>query len=142
MIEEQAQVLSVDKDQAIIEIFHQSACGSCSQQGSCGTSSLSQLFGKRPTQFDIQVPQNTLKQGDVIVIGLNDLAYLKASMLIYFLPLLSLFIAALIADSFNATDVSVTVAAIAGLLAGFKWAQWVAQRAQGQLFPQFVRKLS
>lgn len=142
MIEEQAQVLQVENNQALIEIYQQSSCGSCSQQGSCGTSSLSQLFGKRPTQFSLDIPQNTLHQGDLIIVGLDEMAYLKASVLIYLIPLFCLFAAALIGGNLlSLNDFAVAVLAFMGLLLGFKWAQKLSAQSNRQLTPQFVKKI-
>jgi len=147
MIEEQAFILELSGQTALVEIKHQSSCHSCDAQSSCGTSSLSQLFGNRPSQFYLTLDHSdasqTLKVGDVIVIGLEDQNYLNASILIYLLPLLFLFVFAMIADqSLGLNDIFVALFALFGLSTGFQIAKRIALSNKQLLTPQFIKKLN
>lgn len=146
MIEEQAFIIALSKNNAVIEIKRQLSCRSCDAQSSCGTSSLSQLFAKRPSQFNLNISQNNaqkgLKVGDVIVIGLEDLSYLKVSLLIYILPIISLFLFALFAEQImQVADIFVMLMGLVGLWFGFKIATTKVKSQQQLLTPQFIKKL-
>ncbi len=146
MIEEQAYIISLSDQHALVEIKRQSSCNGCDAQSSCGTSSLSQLFGNRPSQFTLDLSsypfKDVLKEGDVVMIGLEDINYLKASLLIYLLPLISLFCFALIAEQlFMLSDGFVVVFAAVGLWFGFKLANKNAQKNPKRLSPQFIKKV-
>jgi len=146
MIEEQASILALSGQYALIEIKHQSSCNSCDAQSSCGTSSLSQLFGNRPSQFKLDIGQSEasqhLKVGDVIVIGLEDMNYLNASLLIYLLPLVCLFLFATFADlALGLSDAFTAFFALLGLWSGFQLARLKANANQQLLSPQFINKV-
>jgi len=147
MIEEQATIIELSEQTALVEIKHQSSCNSCDAQSSCGTSSLSQLFGNRPSQFHLKLDQSDamqpLKIGDVIVIGLEDQNYLNASILIYLLPLMFLFLFAIIADQlFGLNDIFIAFFALFGLSTGFQMAKKIAHANKQLLTPQFIKKLN
>lgn len=146
MIEEQAFIIALSENNAVVEIKRQSSCNSCDAQSSCGTSSLSQLFGNRPSQFKLRLDQNDthseLKVGDVILIGLEDLSYLKASLMIYLLPLIFMFLFALISELvMHFSDIFVMLAGLFGLWFGFKVAGKMASKRPQLLTPQFIKKL-
>lgn len=146
MIEEQAYVVSLSGSQARVEIKRQSSCNSCSAQSSCGTSSLSKLFGNRPSQFILDLSSyeftEPLKVGDVVMVGLEDLSYLKASLLIYFLPLLFMFGFAIMAEQlFDLSELFVVLFAAFGLWFGFQVANKNAQKNPERLMPQFIKKV-
>jgi len=146
MIEEQAFIIALSENSAVVEIKSSSSCNSCDAQSSCGTSSLSELFGKRPSQFNLSLDscdaQNQLKVGDAIMIGLDDLSYLKASLLIYLLPILSMFVFALCAEQLlHLIDLYVLFMGLLGLLFGFKIAGKQASKNKQLLTPQFIKKL-
>ncbi len=146
MIEEQAFIIALSENNAVVEIKQQSSCISCDAQSSCGTSSLSKLFGNRPSQFNLNLNQHSvqkeLKVGDVIMIGLEDLSYLKASLLIYILPIFSLFLFALFAEQvMQVPDIFVMLMGLLGLWLGFKVASKKANAQQQLLTPQFIKKL-
>lgn len=91
MIEEQAHVTRIDGDIAEILIEKQSACGSCSAKSGCGTSLLSNWFPRRLLTLRLK---NTVdaKCGDTVVLGLNEAALQRGSLLLYALPLAGLLI--------------------------------------------------
>jgi len=146
MIEERAYILSVTDNEALIEIKHQSSCNSCSSQSNCGTSSLSQLFGNRPSQFKLNLNQHqqldSYKSGDEVLIGLEDTSYLKASLLIYLWPLALMLIFALFAEQLlGVSDGLVLLFSLLGLWAGFKISNTQAQSRAEFLTPQLIKKL-
>ena len=121
MIEEHAIVREISDQQMVIEVQRQNACNSCSMEQGCGTGSIGRLLGKRPLTFTLQ-NQHQLKPGDHIVIGLTESAYLKAGFLVYLLPLINLFVFAVLADVLFNSEIINVLAAILGLGVGLLFA--------------------
>jgi sigma-E factor negative regulatory protein RseC len=95
MIEETARVVSVDRKFALVETEQRASCGSCQSQSSCGTSLLAGLFKRRHNQLKVLNPVDA-KPGEQVVIGLQEQALLKISVLAYLLPLLTMILAAIL----------------------------------------------
>lgn len=118
MIKEKATVVSLSGNRAEVRMQRQDACSHCEMSRGCGTGAIGRLLGKRNKPVNIAVDQN-LKPGDQVELGLPDEAFLKASVLIYGLPLLGLFLGALLAETiFTHVEWIVFIFAVAGLLSG------------------------
>jgi sigma-E factor negative regulatory protein RseC len=128
MIEERALILSLDKlsgdssssSTATLEIERKTACGLCGQTRGCGNSIWGKLFAHRSTAFKAQNRINA-KVGDSVIVGINEKALLKSALLLYIVPLVSLFIGAILAAQFKQTDASEIIGAALGLVLGLLW---------------------
>ncbi len=128
MIEEHAIILSLDSvssaiDQystATLEIERKTACGLCGQTRGCGNSIWGKLFAHQSTAFKAQNLINA-KVGDSVIVGINESALLKSALLLYILPLVTLFFGAILATQFNASDTSAMIGALVGLALGLLW---------------------
>jgi sigma-E factor negative regulatory protein RseC len=124
MIEEHAVILSLDNLSGIplatLEIERKNACGLCGQTRGCGNSIWGKLFAHQSTAFKAQNHINA-KVGQSVVVGINETALLKSALLLYILPLFTLFLGAILATKFNPSDASAMVGAIVGLLLGLIW---------------------
>lgn len=119
MIEEQATVVSVDNDSVIIETVRTSACAQCSASDGCGQKSLSEWAASKMTHIRVTNPLAVdVKQGDRVVVGIDEGGFLKASTLVYFVPLLMIFIAGLLGQILGATEPVIILLAAIGLCAG------------------------
>ena len=89
MLEEEGIVLSVNGDTAEVVAQAKSACGSCSARSGCGTSLLAGMFPERKRSF---LASNTVsaREGDRVIIGLDESAMQIASLMVYLAPLLGL----------------------------------------------------
>jgi sigma-E factor negative regulatory protein RseC len=87
---------------------------------------LGRLLGDRLREIKVVSDRNDLQIGDQVVIGLGDTALLKASLVLYLMPLVLMFaMAALFSFAANTGgDLSSLVGAIIGLSAGL----WLARR--------------
>ena len=146
MIEELAVVVKIENHQVWVESGQNSACGGCQQKASCTTNVLGSVLKKKsvPVDSDIQ-----LKTGDQVMVAIDESLLLRASLLLYLLPLIALFTGAGIADWFLAD----TAAPYADLLiAGsaflsFLFCLWLINKAQSLLIlnyyarPVVVRKI-
>ncbi len=79
----------LEGDLAIIRMQRQSACSHCELNKGCGTGAIGRLLGHRSRPLAIRNNFN-LKIGDSVLLGLPDKAFLKASLLIYGLPIMAL----------------------------------------------------
>ncbi|KRT56206.1 SoxR reducing system RseC family protein [endosymbiont of Ridgeia piscesae] len=94
MIEESARVITCDGDYALVETQQQAACGSCQAGSSCGTSVIAGFFKRRHPQLRVRNPIEA-KAGQQVVIGLDERALLRASLISYLLPIFTLILCAI-----------------------------------------------
>ena len=86
MLETEAVVVRVGGGEAYVETFRASSCGSCSSKQSCGTSTLAQILGGKAKAFKV-VNSIDAMVGERVVVGLEESALLRSSLLAYLLPL-------------------------------------------------------
>jgi sigma-E factor negative regulatory protein RseC len=143
MIEEQAKVISIESGYAVVEMLRQSACNNCELNSGCGTGAIGKLLGHRNRPLKV-INTHHLKQGDNVIIGLPEKAFLLASLLIYFLPLAGLFIFGLTAGFFfEGQELLILSAAICGFLVTLPVSAYLAKHQYYQQFnPQIIRKNS
>ena len=117
MIEEQATVISVDGDFVWVESIRLSTCNSCSAQKGCGQQAIAKGIGQQRQKFKVLLNQHSLHAGDEITIAMPDEAFLKLSLLVYFVPLAGLIIGAIIGFSLIGEALSILMGGV-GLAAG------------------------
>jgi len=145
MIEESARVIDIEGTQLVLEAEIKTSCQSCSAQKGCGTSLLSRHVGRKLSRFRIENTLNA-KIGDEVIVGLSEQAMLRGSILVYLFPLLSMLLAAGVADAvldqIPGRDLLVALAGFAGLgLAVLALRSKLAgARSQQQLTPVAIRK--
>ena len=147
MIEETAQVIEIKGGSLILQAFRQSACGSCAANKGCGTSVLSKVVGQKFSRFQAENSINA-NVGDTVIVGIPEDALLKGSMVMYVIPILGMFVFALLADYFLSVtiqnrDFLIAVASIAGLVFGSLFSKWYfASRSSTHKFaPVVLRKI-
>ncbi|RLV57916.1 Fis family transcriptional regulator [Parashewanella curva] len=100
MMEEKAKVVSEAKDGwVMVEVESKSACHSCHNEESCGTSAVAKAFTPKTQVFSIETYLD-LQPNEVVKIGLPESVVLKAAALVYLLPLAGFFIMAGLATLF------------------------------------------
>ncbi|OOF87658.1 hypothetical protein BKG94_08840 [Rodentibacter ratti] len=87
MLKESAVVISYENGIAKVKCQSQSACGQCAAKNSCGTSSLSELNGKRGEHIFTVETMMPLREGQVVEIGLEEKSMLFSALLMYIVPL-------------------------------------------------------
>jgi sigma-E factor negative regulatory protein RseC len=118
MIEETAQVKAIHGDFALIEVLRQGGCNGCSLAAGCGTGSLGRLLGRRQKPFSI-VNSLNLGPGDRVILGVAENAYVSVGLLVYILPLISMFLFSIVADTlFGSAELINVIGAITGLVGG------------------------
>ncbi|WP_456445619.1 SoxR reducing system RseC family protein [Thiolapillus sp.] len=89
MLEEEGVVVGVSGDMAEVLTQKKSACGSCAAKNGCGTSLVESLFPQRSRTFQA-ANEASAKEGDRVVLGLDETALQLASLLVYLVPILGL----------------------------------------------------
>jgi len=147
MIEEQAQVIEIDGSHLILQAKTQSACAGCAVKKGCGTSVLSKVVGRKFTRFRVE---NRIGAGvgDTVVVGIAEDVLLTGSAVIYMVPIISMILLALLADSVFAhdldqRDLSIAISAIFGLISGSILSKWYFQRhsSSQRYTPVVLRKI-
>jgi sigma-E factor negative regulatory protein RseC len=95
MLEEFARVVKIENHQVWVESAPMNACGGCQQKASCTANAIGSVIKKKQVPVDSDIPLNP---GDNVMVAIDESVLLRASLLLYFLPLLALFLGAGIAD--------------------------------------------
>ena len=124
MIEEHAVVVGVEHELALLEVVRRSSCAMCGQTRGCGISLWGRLFGHRNNIFRA-VNQIGVKQGDSVIVGVDERALLRSSLAAYGIPLLTLLIGALFGNALGGEnaprDLYAVIGAATGLVLGLLW---------------------
>jgi len=134
MIEETAYVVAVGPQGVWVETQRQSACGQCAARKGCGTAALSKVLGQKRSRVQVANPdQAPVRVGDEVVIGIDESALVRGSVVIYLVPLLSFFLFGVLGQTLarqlmlgSGEGLSI-VFGLLGLLLGFAWARRYAR---------------
>jgi len=111
MIEQQARVTFVEGNRIYVESLQTSACSQCAQKSSCGSAIYASVLPKRQLALTTSL---SLKQGDNVVVGLNERDLLRASLLLYLLPVIVMLITV---SCFDGSDEITALLAVGSLAA-------------------------
>lgn len=128
MIEEQGRVVAVEPGAVWVETVRRSTCSGCAANAGCGQGLLDRLGvgGRRGHVRALSDLQ--LSVGDAVVIGVREDLLVRASVLVYLVPLLGLFAAALLAERLALGEPLVILAAVAGLSVAWLGVRWRSAR--------------
>ena len=136
MIEEVALVLNCDGEYADIETKPQSSCGGCSSNSVCGAGVFSKVFGNRKTVVRV-VNSIHAKPGDQVIIGLQESALSKVSLVFYMVPIISMLLLAVVGQEsairlgYASYDLFAVLGGVVGFLVGLGLVRIFAKRVQG-----------
>jgi sigma-E factor negative regulatory protein RseC len=145
MIEEQAIVVELQGERALLEIERSRPCGICGATRGCGLSIWGRFFSRRSNKFSA-ANQIDAKVGDRVVVGVEEGALFSSAMISYVLPLSLLLGGALLGASFAtitpARDLCAAVGAFVGLFAGLLLVKFYSAGRQqsGRYSPVMLRK--
>jgi sigma-E factor negative regulatory protein RseC len=128
MLEELAVVVKTENHQVWVESRQSGACAGCKQKTSCSASAIGGVIGKKAVAVDSRI---NLRVGDEVIVAVDEGLLLKASLLLYLLPLLAMFTGAgmadwLLADTSAHADLWMAGCALSGLLLS----TWLINRFQ------------
>ena len=128
MIEESGIVMAVEQDAVWVATQRKTTCGSCSARMTCGQGLLTSMAsGKKPHLIKVQTHQ-ALREGDQVTLGISEDLLVRSAFLVYMLPLLVMFISALVANALNAAEPWIIFAAALGFVAGALWVRGYSAR--------------
>jgi sigma-E factor negative regulatory protein RseC len=144
MLETRAVVTRLVGAEALVEAVQGGACSLCGGGKGCGSGKLSQMLCVKPRQFRVR-NEIGAGVGDEVQVAVADGTVLRSALLLYGLPLLLLVGGALLgaqwAGNAGSRDAAAAGGAVAGLLAGFVLAAFIAsrQRASFAAAPAITR---
>jgi sigma-E factor negative regulatory protein RseC len=131
MIEEHASVVDVFADSVLIESSRSSACGQCQAKKSCGQKAISEWASSKMARLEIDNPDRILvKPGDNVIVGIDEGSFLKASALMYLLPLVLMIAFGGVAQSLAVSELIIIVLSFVGLLVGFLGAKLLSRQLE------------
>lgn len=141
--------MSLDRDVgAWVETQRRSTCSGCSLKQGCGGGVLSQVLGRRRSVVWAK-NRASATVGDRVVLSLAQQALLRGSVAVYLVPLITLFIGAVLGEQlFGSGQASGEGAAllggVVGLAGGFFWLRHFGKAAarDERYQPVIVRTLS
>lgn len=124
MIEEQAVVVDVQGDKALLEVIRNKPCGLCGQTRGCGISIWGRLLGHRNSAFRADNQINA-RAGDNVIVGVEEKALLASSLAVYGVPLFMLLAGAVVGGLMLpeavGADARSFIGAAVGLVVGLLW---------------------
>lgn len=118
MAVERAIVLQVQSDQALIQTQRRSACQSCQLENSCGQGLISKMSSERSMQLWLNNALNA-QVGQTVTISIPDEGLLKASILMFVIPLLLMLVGAGAGMQLFGGDLAAIMGGCLGLISGF-----------------------
>lgn len=150
MVEGIARVVSVGDGIAWLEPEQTTSCGHCASSASCGSAQqeapgmgtvASRLQARR---FALDNPPGplALEVGERVIIGVEDKALIKGSVIAYGLPLVTALVAGGLAQGAYGSDEATMLGMALGLGAGLAVAHLLARllARRGELTPRFLRR--
>lgn len=143
MIEEEAVVAGIDNGKIWVEKPRQSACSAC--QKPCATGQVADYLGGTTVRLAVDSALE-LHTGDRVMVGVPEDALVKGYLAIYLLPLLGLFIGAILGKAVGislsfSTDLAAAVGGGLGLAATLLLLKYTQLIARGTPQPVVLRKL-
>ena len=120
MITQQAIIVDIDDDTVWLEVERQSTCSQCQVRQGCGTGLLSKHVGNRFSRISVK-KTNDVTIGQHVQLAIPEQHLLHATVLIYIVPLICMFLLASVTQVLNINELAEIFSGIAGLLIGLYW---------------------
>jgi len=101
-------------------VVRKTACGLCGKTRGCGNAIWGKIFAHKVTSFKAQNNINA-KVGQGVIVGIDESALMKSALLIYIVPLVTMFIGAILVSLVFSTNLAAMLGAVAGMLLGYFW---------------------
>ncbi len=141
MIEEIALVSQVDGSRVWIEVDRRSACAACASADGCGQKRINDWFPSKRVTVEVDNPNNLIvSPGQTVTVGLEEGALVKASLILYLLPLLGLILSPILISIFGFSEIFQILSAILGFTVGLLFTRALGHQgvAAGDLRPQLL----
>lgn len=119
MIEENGTVVEISNGEVWVETVKRSACASCAARNGCGQKLLASAGEGKRFIFKVNNPNNlAVNAEDTVLIGIEEGAFLKATLFMYLIPLLALFVGAIGADALGLSEGYIILSSLSFLAIG------------------------
>lgn len=132
MIETTARVTRLQGDTAWVRVEAPASCGACGGKG-CGAALYARLFKTREPEYPVDNPI-AAQPGDLVVIGIEDGAIVKAAARGYLLPLVLVVLGAVVGSQWG------EAAAVMGAVLGLMVAWMRLRRGHRATIPVILRQ--
>ena len=119
MIEEQGRVISAEGDTVWIETERKTVCSSCNARNGCGQHLAEKYRPSSAFAYIRAYSEWSLSEGDRVMVGIPENTLLKASAVVYLLPLLLIMAALWFSQVMELGDGATLIASFLALVAGF-----------------------
>ena len=139
MIEEEAIVISKDRGFAELDISRTKPCGLCGKTQGCGNSIWGKVFSFKKRKIQIQNNINA-KVGEKVKLVIEENYLLKASLLLYGVPLFFLFGGMIASEYFLkvTNDLVVFFGGLLGFLLGIILLKFITAQNHTRLFSEAI----
>ena len=129
MIKENAKVIEVREEVAVVETQRKVACQSCAVNKGCGTGVIAKVLGNKRFFLEVLNPVQA-KVGEEVVVGIEDRALVSSSLLAYAMPLIMMLAGGIAGDLISRSSGGSGNEAVVILfsLGGFAAGLWVVRR--------------
>lgn len=126
----EGQVVGIEGQFALVQTQRQSACGGCQSSSSCGTSALAKLFSNSSSAPMRVENRLNAKLGDQVLLKLDESRLVLHAFMAYGLPLIGLFLSAILLKWAGLTLLNFTegqaellsiLGGVAGMFAGWSF---------------------
>jgi sigma-E factor negative regulatory protein RseC len=144
-MKELALILALDGDTVWVQTRRQSSCNSCAARNGCGQGLISQVLPGREHCIRALVDRRLMPQlalGDIVSITVPDEVIVRASLVVYMVPLLLLIVGAFSGTLVVPGDGGAISGGLIGLLLGTACVRWhaVAVREDLRFQPRVTEK--
>ncbi len=142
LVEGIARVVAVENGQAWLVPEQSGSCGSCASSAGCGAKGIGTLTSRLEMRRFPMENRVGLVVGERVVVGIAQDSLVKASLMVYVLPLVIAFAAGLSAQAVYGSDLVTMISMAAGLVLGFA-GTWLGARrisARGAMKPRLMRR--
>ena len=140
MLTESALVTRRLGNRVELELQRGSACAGCDLNQGCGTGALGRLLGRRSRPLVIET-ERKCDPGDEVLLVLPEASLVRASLLIYGLPLLGMLLAGLVAASAGVSELLVLLATVLGFVVGLRVAAFIAGRLEPRAMAPYISEV-
>lgn len=144
MIEEQGRVVAVEEGAVWVETVKQAGCASCSARNGCGHKVLDGARAGARARVRALCDEPGLQVDEQVVVGIPEGLLMRGAVLVYLVPLLLLFLGALVGRAwFGAESQGPALLGLMGLGAGFILNRWHSGRYRDDAahHPRVIRRV-
>ena len=126
-------VVDVSMNKISVESYRDKPCGLCGQTQGCGNSLWGKLLNHKKNKIQINTEEN-FEKGDIVEMHYDEKKLLRISLIIYFIPLLSVLIFLALAQYIFGNHIPISIfSLIFGFFSGLLLSRYVVQSMNAEL---------